>query len=103
MFDLEAFILLTQNNLDYYVRLSGCRRLVGICWHVWGDHPIFLFVQRGKFRLQVLRKRPEFPSGLILGIRTTMSSWFMKRKRKREQDAAFAGFDLYRKSGGLRN
>jgi hypothetical protein len=27
------------------------------------------------------RKRPEFPSGVTSAMKTTMSSWFMKRKR----------------------
>jgi hypothetical protein len=43
-------------------------------------------------------KRPKFPSGTTAGMRTTMSSWPMKKER--EADAAFAGFDRYLRSGG---
>jgi hypothetical protein len=28
-------------------------------------------------------KRPEFPSGMTFGMRATMSSWLMSKKRER--------------------
>jgi transposase-like protein len=46
-------------------------------------------------------KRPKFPSGATTGMRAMMSSWWMKRER--EPDVAFAGFDRYQRSGGLRS
>ena len=57
------------------------------------------FVQMN--RAQPVGKRPKFPSGATEGMRTTMSSWPMKRER--ELGSAFAGFDRYQRSGGLRS
>jgi hypothetical protein len=47
------------------------------------------------------RKRPEFPSGMALGLRTTMPSWVMSRKW--ELGVGLAGGELCRRSVGLQS
>ena len=44
------------------------------------------------------RKRPEFPSGMSLGMRPSMRSWVLQRKR--DLDDRCAGGGRYRRSGG---
>jgi hypothetical protein len=67
------------------------------------DNPAELGMPEGSYVGPVYPegKRPKFPSGATTGMRAMMSSWWMKRER--EPDVAFAGFDRYQRSGGLRS
>ena len=47
---------------------------------------------------EMKRKRPEFPSGMSLGMRPSMRSWVLQRKR--DLDDRCAGGGRYRRSGG---
>ena len=49
----------------------------------------------------LIRKRREFPSGITAGLRTTMLSWLMIRKR--EPVPALGGSERFLRSGGSRN
>jgi hypothetical protein len=44
------------------------------------------------------RKRPEFPSGMTSGLRTTMPSWVVRRKL--ELGVGLAGGERFQRSGG---
>ena len=46
----------------------------------------------------VIRKRPEFPSGMTSGLRTTMPSWVVRRKL--ELGVGLAGGERFQRSGG---
>jgi hypothetical protein len=46
-------------------------------------------------------KRPEFPSGMTSGLKSTMPSWVMSRKW--ELGVGLAGGERCRRSGGLRS
>ena len=65
------------------------------------ENPFQRVFDQKEIEILLFGKRPEFPSGMTSGMKSTISSWFTKGKR--ELGVAFAGGDRYRRSGGSRS